>query len=66
LAAERPVQFEITEQTRESVEVWIKAAGLLPSGFLFPGRIETFAVSRQIVDDLRGFAIEVRRHHHQL
>jgi integrase len=36
---QRPVQFEITEQTRESVEVWIKAAGLLPSDFLFPGRI---------------------------
>jgi integrase len=28
---QRPVQFEITEQTRESVEVWIKAAGLSPS-----------------------------------
>jgi len=28
---QRPVQFEITEQTRESVGVWIKAAGLLPS-----------------------------------
>ncbi len=26
---QRPVQFEITEQTRESVEVWIKAAGLV-------------------------------------
>ena len=36
---QRPVQFEITEQTRESVEVWIKVAGLLPSDFLFPGRI---------------------------
>ena len=36
---QRPVQFEITEQTRESVEVRIKAAGLSPSDFLFPGRI---------------------------
>jgi hypothetical protein len=36
---QRPVQFEITEQTRDSVEVWIKAAALLPSDFLFPGRI---------------------------
>jgi site-specific recombinase XerD len=36
---QRPVQFEITEQTRESVEVWIKAAGLSPSDFLFPVRI---------------------------
>jgi integrase len=39
LKTHRPVQFEITEQTRESVEGWIKAAGLSPSDFLFPGRI---------------------------
>jgi integrase len=36
---QRPVQFEITEQTRDSVEAWIKTAGLLPLDFLFPGRI---------------------------
>ena len=36
---QRPAQFEITEQTRESVETWIKAGGLSPSDFLFPGRI---------------------------
>jgi len=35
----RPVQFEISEQTRDSVESWIKAAALTPSDFLFPGRI---------------------------
>ena len=35
---QRPVQFEITEQTRESVEVRIKAAGLSPSDFPCPGR----------------------------
>lgn len=29
------MQFEITEQTRESLEVWIKAAGLLPSDSCF-------------------------------
>jgi hypothetical protein len=34
---QRPVQFEITEQTRESVETWIKAAELSPSRFSFPG-----------------------------
>jgi hypothetical protein len=28
---QRPVQFEITEQTRESVESWIKAAKLASS-----------------------------------
>jgi integrase len=36
---QRPVQFEITEQTRDSVETWIKAAGLTNSDFLFPGGI---------------------------
>jgi len=38
---QRPVQFEITEQTRESVENWIRTAGLSTSDFLFPGRIHT-------------------------
>jgi integrase len=36
---QRPVQFEITEQTRDSVENWIRIAGLSPPDFLFPGRI---------------------------
>lgn len=34
----RPVQFEITEQTRRSVEQWIGIAGLRPPDFLFPSR----------------------------
>lgn len=33
------MQFEITEQARESVENWIRVAGLRLSDFLFPGRI---------------------------
>ena len=37
---QRPVQFEITEQTRDSVETWIETAGLLPADFLFTGRID--------------------------
>jgi integrase len=36
---QRPVQFEITEQTRESVDAWIKAAKLVASDFLSPSRI---------------------------
>ena len=36
---QRPVQFEITEQTRDSVEAWIAHAGLHPTDFLFPSRI---------------------------
>ncbi|CAB3783889.1 Tyrosine recombinase XerC [Paraburkholderia ultramafica] len=36
---QRPVQFEITEQTRESVAAWIRDAGLQATDFLFPSRI---------------------------
>jgi integrase len=36
---QRPVQFEITEQTRDAVSNWIATAGLKPDQFLFPSRI---------------------------
>jgi integrase len=36
---QRPVQFEITERTRESVLAWISARGLTPSDYLFPSRM---------------------------
>ena len=36
---QRPVQFEITEQTREAVAAWIVAAHLKPDQFLFPSRV---------------------------
>jgi integrase len=35
----RPVQFEITEQTRKSITEWIKASELKSDHFLFPSRI---------------------------
>lgn len=35
----RPVQFEITELTRQSVKAWIGIAHLRPDAFLFPSRI---------------------------
>ncbi len=35
----RPVQFEITEQTRRSVADWIAHSGLVSGDFLFPSRI---------------------------
>lgn len=38
---QRPVQFEITERTRESLEAWIEARGPKAADFLFPGRIHT-------------------------
>jgi integrase len=36
---QRPVQFEITEPTREAVSTWITSAGLLPDQALFPSRL---------------------------
>jgi site-specific recombinase XerC len=36
---QRPMQFEITEQTRQSIEVWIKARRLKPSDYLFSSRL---------------------------
>ncbi len=35
----RPVQFEITEQTRESLKSWIDQAKLKPDQYIFPSRI---------------------------
>ena len=35
---QRPVQFEITGQTREAIGMWIQQANLSSSDFLFPGR----------------------------
>lgn len=35
----RPVQFEITEQTRESLMAWIRGAGLQTDDYLFPSRV---------------------------
>jgi integrase len=36
---QRPVQFEITEQTLDAVAGWIAAAHLKPEQFLFPSRV---------------------------
>ena len=35
---QRPVQFELTEQTRDAVAAWVGAAGLRGDDYLFPGR----------------------------
>ena len=36
----RPVQFEITAQTRLAVEEWVQQAGLRNGDFLFPSRLQ--------------------------
>ena len=38
---QRPVQFEITEPTREAVEAWIGHAGLTSEDSLFPSRVRS-------------------------
>ena len=35
----RPVQFEITDQTRQAISTWICSANLAAENFLFPSRI---------------------------
>ena len=37
----RPVQFEITEPTREALTLWIKKTGLRADDYVFPSRIGT-------------------------
>jgi integrase len=36
----RPVQFELTEQTRASVRAWLQVIGDLSSQYLFPSRVD--------------------------
>ncbi len=36
---QRPVQFEITEQTRDALAAWIAEAHLKPEHYLFPSRL---------------------------
>jgi hypothetical protein len=36
---QRPVQFEITQATRDAVPAWIRQARLKPEDFLFPTRL---------------------------
>ena len=36
---QRPVQFEIAEQTRESISAWIREASLRPDDYLFSSRL---------------------------
>ena len=40
---QRPVQFELTEQTRDSVGAWVAKAQLSPEQCLFPSRLAASA-----------------------
>jgi integrase len=57
----RPVQFEITEQTREAVSSWIDRAGLRSEAFLFPSRLRArpHLSTRQYARIVRGWVREI-------
>jgi integrase len=58
---QRPVQFEITEQTREAVTVWIQHSRLKPEDFLFPSRVRSspHLSTRQYARIVRGWIREI-------
>jgi predicted enzyme related to lactoylglutathione lyase len=58
---QRPVQFEITEQTRESLLAWIRAAGRRSDDYLFPSRIHgsPHLSTRQYARIVRGWVREI-------
>jgi integrase len=55
------VQFEITEQTRESVAVWIRRAGRRPEDYLFPSRVQAspHISTRQYARVVRGWIRQI-------
>jgi integrase len=57
----RPVQFEITDQARQSVENWITEKGLRSPDYLFPSRIrKSFHLSRrQYARIVNGWVSEI-------
>jgi len=57
----RPVQFEITEQTRESVAAWIRCAGRRPEDCLFPSRLSAspHLSTRQYARIVRGWVRDI-------
>lgn len=58
---QRPVQFEITQATRDSVEAWIRAAKLRSEDYLFPSRIHhsPHIGTRQYARVLHGWIQEI-------
>ena len=57
----RPVQFEITEATRQAVSAWISAAGLKANDSLFPSRIHASAhiSTRQYARIVEGWVAQI-------
>ena len=58
---QRPVQFEITEQTREAVIAWVRSKALKGDDFLFPSRLRMspHLSTRQYARIVRGWVAEI-------
>ena len=58
---QRPVQFEITEQTREALLAWIRRANRKSEDYLFPSRIQgsPHISTRQYARIVRGWVREI-------
>ncbi len=57
----RPVQFEITEQTRKSVAEWLELAKLKSDDYIFPSRIHDspHLSTRQYARIVNAWAVEI-------
>jgi integrase len=58
---QRPVQFEITEQTRQAVTDWVRRAGLRSDDYLFPSRVHgsPHLSTRQYARIVDGWVTEI-------
>lgn len=58
---QRPVQFEITEPTREAVIAWVRSQALKSEDFLFPSRLRMspHLSTRQYARIARGWVTEI-------
>jgi integrase len=58
---QRPVQFEITEQTRESLSAWIRSSGISSEDYLFPSRLHSspHLSTRQFAQIVRAWIREI-------
>ena len=58
---QRPVQFEITQTTREAVQKWVRQAGLRSDDFMFPSRIHDspHLGTRQYARIVEGWVVDL-------
>ncbi len=57
----KPVQFEVTEQTRKGLQQWIEEKGLVSDAFLFPSRVHDspHLTTRQYAMIVQGWVSEI-------